>query len=132
MEGFLDGAASASGCMRGSSSNAGRRHSKNTCSGSLAIALGEAPSPWPIVMPPGSDVSCSPLIQMIFNVAGLRSSTVSTRSLNSLFCILAVPKCLLLRKSTRPRWYRPGRLALQAWIPAMSHLVSGTLNSIES
>ncbi|KAK0379695.1 hypothetical protein CLIM01_02950 [Colletotrichum limetticola] len=46
-------------------------------------------------MPPSSDVSCSPPIQMIFNMAGLRSSTVSTRSLNSLFCILAVPKCLL-------------------------------------
>ncbi|KXH31017.1 hypothetical protein CSIM01_07902 [Colletotrichum simmondsii] len=45
MEGFLDGAASASGCMRGSSSNAGRRHSKNTWSGGLAIALGQAPSP---------------------------------------------------------------------------------------
>ncbi|KAI3531610.1 hypothetical protein CABS03_04924 [Colletotrichum abscissum] len=42
------------------------------------------------------------------------------------------PKMSSLRKPTRPRWYRPGRLALQAWIPAMSHLVSGTLNSIES
>ncbi|KAK1464471.1 hypothetical protein CCUS01_08045 [Colletotrichum cuscutae] len=33
------------------------------------------------------------------------------------------PKMSSLRKPTRPRWYRPGRLALQAWIPAMSHLI---------